>query len=94
MDTRRLHRLLLILGFVIAQSLALVHATQHELAGGDSPLCETCAIAHAGGGLPSVAPAAPVLVFFDEAPAAARIVAVIPRLVHRANSRAPPIVLV
>lgn len=83
-------RFLLALAFALGQCLALAHAAQHELGGGDSQACETCAIAHAGGGappvpafvatiLPQIAATAPVL---PSAPALRRTL--------RFKSRAPP----
>jgi hypothetical protein len=87
-------RLLLALGFVLGQSFALAHATQHELAPDDHSYCQTCAVAHAAGGIPA---AAPVAVFFTpraEEPAAPKPRAVISRPVSRPNSRGPPAFLV
>lgn len=56
-----LSRLLLALGFVAAQALAVVHATSHELKPDSGAACEVCALAHAAGGTPVAADAAAVL---------------------------------
>jgi hypothetical protein len=60
---RLLHlRLLLAFVFVLGQSFALAHATQHEFdSAGKTLSCEICAVAHSGGGLPSSAPLLPAL---------------------------------
>ena len=90
----RLLHVLLVLGFVLAQSFAVVHATRHELAAtGDRTPCETCAIAHAAGGLPFAVPSAPAFLIADEAPRAAAIEAVVLRSRERPRSRAPPVSL-
>jgi hypothetical protein len=44
-------RLLLLLGFVLGQSFALVHATQHELDGhAKLAVCAICTVSHSGSG--------------------------------------------
>ena len=50
-----LSRFLIVLGFVAAQAMAVVHATSHELKPDSGAACEVCALAHAAGGTPVVA---------------------------------------
>lgn len=54
--SERRYALLLIalLGFVIGQWFAVIHATQHELSAGHTDSCQICAVAHAAGGTPAV----------------------------------------
>jgi hypothetical protein len=53
-------RLLLALAFVLGQSFALAHATQHELDGhAKTAVCETCAVSHSGSGPHSAVPKLP-----------------------------------
>ncbi len=84
-------RLLLALGFVLGQSFALVHATQHELdSAGKTLSCEICAVAHAGGGLPGSAPPLPAIVGAFPAPDVRLPAAPAERSFYRPLSRGPP----
>jgi hypothetical protein len=84
-------RLLLALAFVLGQSFALAHATQHELdSAGKTLSCEICAVAHAGGGLPGSAPLLPTLVPCSPAPDTRLPAAPSGCYVIRPLSRGPP----
>ncbi len=87
-------RLLLALAFVLGQSLALAHATQHELdTAGKTLSCEICAVAHAGGGLPGSAPSLPPLAGAAPAPLTRLPAAPAGCFVIRPLSRGPPSIL-
>lgn len=84
-------RLLLALAFVLGQSFALAHATQHELdTAGKVLSCEICAVAHSGGGLPASAPVPLPVVLPFPAPDSRRPAEPANRYVFRPLSRGPP----
>jgi hypothetical protein len=88
-----LSRLLLVLGFVAAQTVALAHATSHELKPETSASCEVCALAHAGGGTPAVLDTAAIEVPRCTLYAAPPFAAAPLRPTARPNSRGPPAIL-
>jgi len=91
---RRATPLLLLLGFTLGQSLAVVHATQHEIAGGaDSAYCQTCAVAHAGGGAPATFALAVGLAPSSHHPVAVPVAAISRDARLRPPGRAPPLSL-
>jgi hypothetical protein len=94
LDARQLLKLAALLGFVLGQWFAVVHATRHELSANDSPVCQVCAIAHAAGGVPAVAVLPLKLVPQCAPPAAPRISVPCLRPHRRPPSRAPPQFLV
>lgn len=87
------HRCLLTLalfGLLVGQWFAVVHATQHELSNDDTRYCQTCAIAHASGGVPA-APQTPLLAVLHDLPPPARPRPLLAtRAYTRPPSRAPP----
>ena len=89
-----LSRLLMVLGFVAAQTMALAHATGHELKPDSSPSCEVCALAHAGGGAPAVLDTTVFSVPRCTLNATPLLADATLRPTARPNSRAPPAVLV
>lgn len=84
-------RWLVALGFFAAQTLAVVHATQHELKPEKSAACEICAYAHAGGAAPAAVVAHGSIVPRGEEPVPEHVAAVLLRPIARPNSRGPPI---
>ncbi len=88
-----LSRLLLVLGFVVAQTAALAHATGHELKPETSASCEVCALAHAGGGTPAVLDTVIIVAPRCALYATPLLAAAALRPTARANSRGPPVIL-
>jgi hypothetical protein len=86
-------RLLLVLGFVAAQTVALAHATGHELKPETSTSCEVCALAHAGGGTPAKLDMAVIDVPRCTLYATPLLAAAPLRITARPNSRGPPTIL-
>jgi hypothetical protein len=87
----RIH-LLFVLAVLAGQCMAVVHATQHELASGHADTCQTCSIAHAGAGTPVLA----ATIILD-APAAEPPAVLAPGEfagcpLSRPRSRAPPFI--
>src|SRR5260221_12019974 len=75
----------------VGQIVAVVHATQHELAAqGHQPACEICIVAHGAGALPAV-PHTSKLPQGSDQPLVAYLPEPIPRkAIERPRSRAPP----
>jgi hypothetical protein len=89
-----LSRFLFALGLLMVQTLALVHATGHELKPEKAAVCEICDLAHLTGGTPAVADASKIVAPRSEEPAIAIPAAVPRRTLARPRSRAPPFRLV
>jgi len=92
--TRRFLHFAAILGFVVGQWFAVVHATQHELSSNEHSYCQTCAIAHAAGGTPAAVPPSAVFIPRGEEPPAPYVPEIVIRPVLRPHSRGPPTFLV
>jgi hypothetical protein len=88
-----LSRFLFALGLLTVQSLALVHATSHELKPEKAATCEICDLAHLAGGAPAVLDVSKNLVPHGEQPAQPAPAAVVVRSIARPRSRAPPYTL-
>ncbi len=96
MSPRLLPRLLLLLTFAVGQWLAVVHATEHELATGTAKAdtCAVCSLSHGNGG-PATLPALPADLSSKAAPPPPALAVALPELrAFRARSRAPPVLLV
>jgi len=91
MKLRGLSHLLCALALLIAQSFAVLHATQHELTGGGSEIgCDACALAHASAP-PATAAMLPATVYLRVAEAALSPTrSPVLRPTARPRSRAPP----
>ncbi|HZR37183.1 MAG TPA: DUF2946 family protein [Nevskia sp.] len=85
-----LSRLLLALGFLAVQAMAVAHASSHELKAESSAACEVCMLAHAAGGTPAVIDTAGIPVPRGEAPAAPAPRSVAQRRAALPPSRGPP----
>jgi hypothetical protein len=87
-------RLLLLLTFTVGQWLAVVHATQHELAPtAKADICAICVLGH-GNGAAALPPALPADLSSKSAAPSALPAVVLPELrAARARSRAPPLFL-
>lgn len=83
-------RLLIALGFLATQAMALAHATSHELKAESNAPCEICMLAHAAGGTPAVFDSAAIVVPRGLAPPQREPRAVPARPLHRPPSRGPP----
>jgi hypothetical protein len=89
-----LTRFLFALGLLTVQTLALVHATSHELQAERTTSCEVCDLAHLAGGTPAVLDLSKDVLPRGEQPALP-VVAEVTRLsIARPRSRAPPFHLV
>ena len=89
-----LSRFLIALGFLAVQTVAVVHATSHELKAETNASCEVCALAHAAGGTPLVVDASSIVVPRGIEPALPVVTYMPLRAVARPNSRGPPVILV
>lgn len=89
-----LSRFLFALGLLTVQTMALVHATSHELKPEGTTACEVCDLAHMAGGAPAVLDLAKNLVPRTEEPAPPALAVVTVRSIARPRSRAPPYLLV
>ncbi len=89
-----LSRFLIALGFLAVQTVAVVHATDHELKPETSASCEVCNLAHAAGGTPSVVDASAIVVPRGISPALPAVSLTLVRHTAPANSRGPPVNLV
>jgi hypothetical protein len=88
----RLKHLLLVLGFFLGQTAALLHVTQHELSPDDSTACQICVLAHAGGAAPAAVDIAALVVPQPGEQPAYTVTPVFSRSVSRPNSRGPPLI--
>lgn len=88
-------RLLLLLSFALGQWLAVVHATQHELAPtAKADICSICVLSHGHAGTAAL-PALPADLSSKAAAPPPLATPSLPSLrAARARSRAPPVVLV
>jgi hypothetical protein len=85
---------LLVLGFLLGQTLALVHATGHEVMSGNaSPSCASCAVAHSPGAAPDAITSADVPYLAGTAPALVRDEPFSPPAALYPPSRGPPTLL-
>ena len=84
-------RLLIALGFLATQAMALAHATSHELKAEGSATCEICMLAHAAGGTPAVIDTSAMLVPRHSAPLLPQPRAVPRRPASLPPSRGPPV---
>jgi hypothetical protein len=89
-----LSRFLFALGLLTVQTLAMVHATSHELKPERNAVCEICDLAHVAGAAPAVVDVTKNLVPRSEEPAPPVLAAVNSRSIARPRSRAPPFSLV
>jgi hypothetical protein len=89
-----LTRILFALGLLTVQTMALVHATGHELRPEHNGTCEVCDLAHMAGGTPAVLDLSKNLVPHGEEPAQPAVAVVVSRSIARPRSRAPPSLLV
>ena len=88
----RIH-LLFVLAVLAGQCMAVVHATQHELASGHADTCQTCSLAHAGAGAPTLAVAVILAAPAAEPPAVLAPGEFAGCPLSRPRSRAPPSIL-
>lgn len=88
-----LTRFLFALGLFTVQTLALVHATSHELKAEGTSTCEVCDLAHLAGGTPAVLVLSKGPLLRGEEPAMPAVAAVVVRSIARPRSRAPPYIL-
>ncbi len=86
----RLTHALLVAVFVVGQSLALLHATSHELKPERSASCEICAIAHASGAPPASMDLATTWIPRGAEPATLVVPSLPRQAPTRPNSRGPP----
>lgn len=89
-----LARLLIALGFLAAQAMAVVHATSHELKPDSSAACEICSLAHAAGGTPAVMDTTALLLPDSTLPILPRLAAAPAAPFTLPPSRGPPSILV
>ena len=85
-----LTRFLFALGLLTVQTMALVHATSHELKQEGAATCEVCDLAHLAGGTPAVLDLSKDVLPRSEEPARPVVAAVTSRSIARPRSRAPP----
>ena len=84
---------LFVLAILAGQCMAVVHATEHELASGHADTCQTCSIAHAGAGTPAPAAAIILAVHAVAPPAVLAPGEFAGCPLSRPRSRAPPSIL-
>ena len=92
MHNRRLTHFLLALGLLLAQTFAIVHATEHELKPDNASACEICAYAHAGG-MAAATATVPQLHLPDPTPVAALVEQKRRGAVVQPKNRGPPALL-
>lgn len=89
-----LSRFLIALGFLVVQTAAVVHATDHELKPETSASCEVCNLAHAAGGTPLLVDASSLMIPRGIGPALPAASAILLLQTTPPNSRGPPVNLV
>ena len=91
LERQRLLHFVAILGFVVGQWFAIIHATQHELSDSDTDGCQVCSLAHATGGAPAALSLPVDTAPLSEPPPEPAIETVALRPIARPRSRGPPL---